>query len=126
MSFLSHIFTWWNDCTWGTRLFTWRKGEKVGEDAQGNIYYREKSGDRRWVIYNGEVEASRVPPEWHGWLHYMVALPPSEQPLPVKPWEKDHLPNLTGTAGAYFPPGSLNEGGRRKAATGDYEAWRPE
>lgn len=126
MSFLSHIFTWWNDYTLGTRLFTWRKGQLVGTDAEGNRYYRERKGDRRWVIYNGVVEASRVPPEWHAWLHRLVDSPPSERPLPTKPWEKEHMPNLTGTAGAYFPPGSLNEGGRRARATGDYEAWQPE
>ena len=126
MSFLSHIFTWWNDYTLGTRLFTWRKGQLVGSDDQGNRYYRERKGDRRWVIYNGVVEASRVPPEWHAWLHRLADSPPSERPLPAKSWEKEHLPNLTGTVGAYFPPGSLNEGGRRARATGDYEAWQPE
>ncbi|MBW7835673.1 MAG: NADH:ubiquinone oxidoreductase subunit NDUFA12 [Sphingomonadales bacterium] len=126
MSFLSHIFTWWNDYTLGTRLFTWRKGQLVGADAEGNRYYRERKGDRRWVIYNGVVEASRVPPEWHAWLHRLVDSPPSERPLPAKSWEKEHVPNLTGTVGAYFPPGSLNEGGRRARATGDYEAWQPE
>lgn len=126
MSFLSHIFTWWNDYTLGTRLFTWRKGQLVGTDAQGNRYYRERNGERRWVIYNGAVEASRVPPEWHAWLHRLVDSPPSERPLPTKLWEKEHAPNLTGTVGAYFPPGSLNEGGRRARASGDYEAWQPE
>jgi NADH:ubiquinone oxidoreductase subunit len=44
----------------------------------------------------------------------------------VKPWEKEHLPNLTGTAAAYRPPGSLLGGGQRAPATGDYEAWQPE
>lgn len=126
MSFLSRIFTWWNGYTLGTQLFTWRHGEQVGSDDQGNRYFREKKGDRRWVLYNGEAEASRVPPEWHGWLHYITDAPPSEKPLPVKPWEKEHRPNLTGTEAAYFPPGSLYEAGRRPRATGDYEAWRPE
>lgn len=124
--FLSHFFTWWNDCTLGTSLFTWRKGESVGTDDQGNRYYRERGGKRRWVIYDGAVEASRVPPEWHLWLHYTTDVPPSEQPLPRKTWEKDHAPNLTGTTQAYFPPGSLYSAGQRKSATGDYEAWTPD
>lgn len=126
IKFLSHILTWWNDYTLGTKLWTWRKGEEVGSDAQGNRYYRERGGHRRWVIYNGDIEASRVPPEWHLWLHYTTDTPPSEQPLKSKPWEKPHQANHTGTEQAYFPPGSLYEAGKRSGATGDYEAWTPE
>ena len=126
MKFLSHFFTWWNDYTLGTWWYTLRKGEKVGEDDQGNAYYREKGGRRRWVIYKGDVEASRVPPEWHAWLHRTVAETPVEAPPQVKPWEAEHQPNLTGQAGAYFPPGSLTQSGTREKATGDYEAWKPE
>lgn len=122
--FSSPIFTWWNTATIGTVLFTRRKGEKVGEDDQGNVYYREKNGRRRWVIYkNGPVEASRVPAEWHGWLHYTVDETPIEKPLPVKSWEKEHMPNMTGTHDAYAP---LANQGVRQATASDYEAWRPE
>ena len=42
------------------------------------------------------------------------------------PWQKDHLPNLTGTVYAYHPQGSLLRGGQRAPATGDYEPWQPE
>ena len=116
--------TWWNGQTLGTQLFTWRKGVKVGEDAEGNVFYRTRDDSRRWVIYNGEAEASRVSPEWHGWLHRTWDTPPTEAPLPHKPWEKPHLENLTGTPAAYVPPGSIlrpNPAPRR-----DYEAWQPE
>jgi NADH:ubiquinone oxidoreductase subunit len=126
MGFFSKVFTWWNDSTIGTDLFTRRKGLLVGEDDQGNRYYKERKGPRRWIMYKGEVNASRIPPDWHGWLHYTVDQPPTEAPPVVKPWEQEHKPNLTGTEGAYYPPGSLFEGGRRHHATGDYEAWTPE
>lgn len=123
--FSSPIFTWWNSATFGTLLFTSRKGVKVGEDEQGNVYYQEKGGRRRWVIYkNGPVEASRVPADWHGWLHYTMDDVPSEKPLPTKDWEKDHLPNLTGSSEAYLPSGA-QAGGERAATASDYEAWRP-
>lgn len=126
MGVLSKIFTWWNGATVGTALWTRRKGVRVGEDDQGNVYYRSKDGDRRWVIYNGEAEASRVPPEWHRWLHSTTDVPPSERPPVTKPWEKPHQPNLSGTPGAYFPQGSLHRAAKRAAGTGDYESWRPE
>ncbi|MGD8326791.1 MAG: NADH:ubiquinone oxidoreductase subunit NDUFA12 [Sphingomonadales bacterium] len=122
---IKRIFIWWHDSTYGTALFTWRKGQKVGEDEQGNVYYKEKRGDRRWVIYNGDIEASRVPSEWHGWLHYTIDTPPSEQAPVVKSWEKPHVSNQTGTVDAYVPKGSLKAGGLRAKATGDYEAWQP-
>ena len=69
LGFLSRATTWWNRETLGTQLYTWRKGVKVGEDSAGNIFFRDKEDRRRWVIFNGEVEASRVSAEWHGWLH---------------------------------------------------------
>ena len=113
--FFLKVFTWWNGQTFGTQLWTWRFGELVGEDEQGNRYYRTKGGkidptlhfQRRWVIYNGYAEASKVPPEWHGWLHYTFDEPPTVEPLERRGWEKDHLPNLTGTVEAWRPKGSI-------------------
>lgn len=125
MSLIKQLFTWWDGQTAGTRLWTWRKGELVGEDAQGNRYYRERNGNRRWVIYAGPVDASRVPPEWHGWLHYTVDELPTESAHPHKQFEKPHQPNLTGTPSAYRPEGSILSHGERPKATGDYEAWSP-
>ncbi len=116
--------TWWNGQTLNTQLWTWRKGEKVGEDGAGNVFYHSDGGKRRWVIYNGDVEASRVSPEWHGWLHHTWNEPPTQRPLPHKVWEKPHVENLTGTPAAYAPAGSI----RRPvpATRSDYEAWQPE
>ena len=125
VKFLIHIFTWWNSQTPGTRFFTWRKGERVGEDEQGNVYYRERGGRRRWVIYNGLTEASKVPPEWHGWLHYTVDTPPVDENYEPRPWQKPHRANYTGTPYAIRPRGSLFAGGKRPAASADYEAWTP-
>jgi NADH:ubiquinone oxidoreductase subunit len=106
--FLLKLFTWWNGQTIGTQLWTWRFGELVGKDEQGNQYFRTRGGkidpslgfERRWVIYNGYAEATRVPPSWHGWLHHTVDIPPTEE--------------------AYTPAS-----GRRPAATGDYQPWTP-
>ena len=122
MSIFKQALTWWNGQTLGTRLWTWRKGSRVGEDELGNVYYQD--GRRRWVIYAGESDASNVPPEWHGWLHHIWEEPPSEVPVPNKPWEKAHLPNLTGTPAAYAPAGSLRRA--RPEPRSDYEAWSPE
>ena len=118
------VFTWWNGQTLNTQLYTWRKGVKVGEDDQGNIYYHNRDDSRRWVIFNGEVEASRVNPDWHGWLHRTFDEIPSQQPLVHKKWEKPHHPNQTGTAMAYAPSGSIRQA--QPVDRSDYEAWSPE
>ena len=124
MYFLKRMLTWWNSQTLGTQIFTARRGIRVGGDEQGNVFYRTADDKRRWVIYNGEMEASRVSPAWHGWLHFTWDSPPSETPLLHKPWEKPHQPNLTGTAAAYVPPGSIRLA--EPVARRDYEAWQPE
>lgn len=113
-----------------TRVITQLSGQRVGEDSLGNVYYQHKkvpqSGRRRrWVIYKGEDEASKVPPEWNAWLHYTIDEPPLSGRA-KQPWQREHQPNLTGTPAAYRPPGHTLERGRRDKATGDYEAWDPD
>ena len=124
MSFIRMIFAWWHHATFGTLATIWFSGTYVGTDKFGNRYYQNKNGSRRWVVYNGTVEASRVPPDWHGWLHHTNDIVPPQGGLPRKAWQKDHLPNLSGTDLAYRPPGStlVTGGDKPKPA---YEAWRP-
>ncbi len=124
MNFILRLVTWWNGQTLNTQFHTWRYGVKVGEDDQGNIFYQSRDGKKRWVIYNGEAEASRVSPDWHGWLHYTWDEPPTEKPIPRKSWEKAHQENLTGTPLAYAPSGSIRR--ERPVERTDYEAWTPE
>ena len=123
--FLLLLFTWWNGATIGTLFWTWRAGEFVGSDESGNRYYRQQNGPRRWVIYNGEAEASRIPPAWHGWMHHRTDVPPTEDTYKPRDWEKPHLPNLTGTPAAYRPRGSILGAEKRPQVTGDYEPWTP-
>ncbi len=113
-----------------TRLHTFFHGELVGKDQFGNRYYTERRApkegrQKRWVLYKGKAEPSKVPAEWHGWLHYTLDAPPGERLIRHYGWEKPHLPNLSGTENAYVPPGHLLKGGERDATTSDYEAWKP-
>lgn len=127
-----NLFTWWTGSTFGTWFKTLRRGSEVGRDADGNIYYEDRSGSpgaslkgRRWVIYAGDNDSSRVPPEWHLWLHGTRLEAPSEVPLPVKAWEKPWRPNPTGSDRAELPSGALAAGGKRAAAAADYRPWTP-
>ncbi len=129
---LAKLFSWWSGATIGTLFTVAKRGRLVGTDELGNRYYESRDTQsydgrrRRWVIYDGYAEATKVSPDWHGWLHYTFDEPPTEDALRRQAWEKDHLPNLTGTPLAWRPPGSLLTGGRRPEATGDYQAWTPE
>ncbi len=136
MGILSKIFTWWDGATIGTLLDSALKGHAVGSDAQGNLYFRSKKPgkpgtpfagrERRWVIYKGANDASRVPAEWHGWLHGSFDDVPESHLPPARIWETEFTPNATGTAQAYRPQGALERGGKRAGASGDYQAWSPE
>ena len=130
MSIVSELFSWWGGKTWGTRLWLWRFGDVVGTDDYGNTYYQQRKGNgplgvpRRWVTYTDLADASKVPPEWHGWLHYTVDTPPARGYRP-KPWQKAHKMNMTGARDAYRPQGSILSDGKRPKATGDYKPWKP-
>ena len=105
---------------------TWRHGQKVGEDAEGNVYYQNADGSRRWVIYNGSNDGSRVPPAWQPWLRGTIDDLPEKALPPIRKFQKKPTGNLTGTMEAFRPDGALGSGRMRPASTGDYEPWIPE
>ena len=114
----------------GTWIYTLVNGAIVGKDEFGNRYYRGKGRklngrERRWVVYQGDVEASKVPPEWHAWLHFTMDAPLTVEAAQAQPWQQAHQSNQTGSTDAYRPQGHMLKGGHRASATGDYEAWTP-
>jgi NADH:ubiquinone oxidoreductase subunit len=121
--------------TIGTKIFTFIFGKKVGNDSFGNKYYKSSptlgkyvgkyNKERRWVIFNGKNEASKIPPEWHGWIHYNTDIVPDYSKLEKQKWQKEYTPNLTGTDLKYLPTGHKKKGGIRDKATGDYIPWEP-
>jgi NADH:ubiquinone oxidoreductase subunit len=128
MGIFKNIFTWWEGATFGTWMGL-RGKTRVGEDSLGNVYWEggedTNGNSRRWVIYHGSNDASRVPPEWFSWLHHQIdAVPDQALPAP-KNWEIPAEMNLTGSRLAYRPSGAMEAGGQRVRATGDYEAWTP-
>tara|TARA_B100001123_G_C14509433_1_gene709705 strand:- start:168 stop:536 length:369 start_codon:yes stop_codon:yes gene_type:complete len=120
ISFLKQIFTWWNRQTIGTFINTLFTGKFVGKDEFGNKYYTNRRG-KRWVIYKNYVESSKIPPEWHMWIHFLSKNKPQEN-LKKFPWQKTHVENLTGTSKAYKPEGSLSLNGKKNMKK--YETWK--
>jgi len=115
----------------GTILYTWFKGNFVGTDKEGNKYYTNSKNykakeAKRWVVFNGEIEASRVPPHWHAWLHKMTDEPPIHYVHSYN-WQKDHNANQTGTSNAYYPSSHpLSKSSENFKPKPDYESWKPE
>jgi NADH:ubiquinone oxidoreductase subunit len=131
MSLLSEIFSWWGGNTWSNRIYTRLRGHHVGTDEMGNQYYVQSKGigplgvPRRWVVFKNGAEASQISPDWHGWMHHTVDELPDQDGYQPYPWQKPHVPNMTGTAQAYRPSGSILGHGERPKATGDYKPWTP-
>ena len=117
---IKQIFTWWNKQTVGTFIYTLLKGKFVGKDQFGNKYYSNSKDKKRWVIYKDIVESSKIPPEWHLWIHYLSKNKPSENINKFR-WQKKHEENFTGTRKAYKPEGSLLSDSKKNMKK--YETW---
>ena len=102
LTLLKKIFTWWNRDTLGTKIKTVLLGKFVGQDNFVNKYYESKSG-KRWVIYSGEIDASKIPVEWYSWIHFTSNKIEKTHDLKKYSWQKPHQSNLTGTKAAYYP-----------------------
>lgn len=125
---LVQMVSWWSGVTLSTRLYTYFKGERVGEDGFGAVYYRQRGGLRRWVVYRDLAEPSLVPAEWHGWLHYQTDDIPAKGSGTRYAWQLPHRPNMTGTPLAYHPPGSVMEPQSPAIVDDDdlpYTPWKP-
>ena len=114
----------------GTLLYTWMFGKFVGEDEKGNKYYSSSNNYfdkkvKRWVIFKGEVEASKIPSHWHAWLHKIVDKPPLKYKHKYD-WQKNNKPNMTGTKEAYLPNSHpLSTSYENNSNNKDYDSWAP-
>ena len=116
--------------SFGTTLYTWIYGNLVGQDDYLNNYYCNSKNfndldAKRWVIFNGEIEASKVPPHWHAWLHKSIDVPPLNYSHKYN-WQKDHEQNMTGTDNAYYPSSHpLSKSYKHNEIKKEYDSWSP-
>ena len=121
INFLKQIFTWWHKQTLGTFIYTLFTGKLIGLDQFGNKYYSNSKG-KRWVIYKNNIESSKIPPDWHSWIHFLKINKPSDEEKKFL-WQKQYEENLTGTSRAYKPEGSLTSDLKKNMKK--YEIWKP-
>tara|TARA_B110000116_G_scaffold146809_1_gene127058 strand:- start:120 stop:479 length:360 start_codon:yes stop_codon:yes gene_type:complete len=117
LTLLKKIFTWWNQDTIGTKIFTIFSGKFEGNDDFGNKYYQSKSG-KRWVIYKDEIDASRIPNEWYSWIHFTKNRIENSHEIKKYDWQKPHQSNQTGTVNSYHPNKKNNEIDKK------YKCWK--
>jgi len=120
INFFKQIFIWWHKQTIGTFIYTLFTGKFIGQDEFGNKYYSNRK-KKRWVIYKDRVESSKIPPEWHMWIHFLTNNKPVVNASKFS-WQKKHEENLTGTAKAYKPEGSLSSVTKKNMKK--YETWK--
>ena len=125
---LKFLFTWWNGNTVGTKLYTFLKGKKVGEDYFGNYYYESKDKKNRWCIYYNQSEASNISPDWNSWLRFISDTIPKGNGTSYE-WQKLFNGNSSGLDSAYKPYIVKRAGGLEEDLDNyqsDYKAWKPE
>ncbi|MAP24654.1 MAG: hypothetical protein CMM87_03875 [Rickettsiales bacterium] len=91
----------------------------VGSDSVGNTYYQsttQKNDLARWVVYNKGNDPTTLPPVWAAWLQSKTL--PVPQKKQCKDWQKQRLPNLSGTDKAHKPEQSND--------SYSYQAWTPQ
>ena len=116
--------------SFGTSLYTWFYGNFVGQDNNLNKYYCNTKNfkdleAKRWVIFNGKTEATKIPPHWHAWLHKTTQTPPLNYSHTYS-WQKDHEQNMTGTDDAYYPDSHpLSKSYKVETIKDEYESWTP-
>ena len=120
LNFVKQIFIWWHKQTIGTFIYTFFTGKYEGGDEFGNKYYSNSNG-KRWVVYNSQVESSKIPPEWHLWIHFLTKNKPDAN-IKKFQWQKKYEENLTGTKKAYKPDGSLASDSKKNMKK--YEIWK--
>lgn len=114
---MSYISTLWIKCFY----------HLVGVDQYGNQYFVGNSTTslgykKRYVIYKGIEDGSKVPAMWHAWLHYTINnIPFAQKTYKKYKWQSHHIQNLTGTSGAYKPSRISNSDNKETT----YSIWKP-
>ena len=115
--FFKQIFIWWHRQTFGTFLYTLIRGRFQGIDEFGNKYYSDSSG-KRWVVYSGEVDATKISNDWYSWMHHMNNKIEKSKEIKKYKWQKPNQPNKTGTSESYHPNKENNEINKK------YTSWK--
>lgn len=99
-------------------IFTKIFGVHAGEDLYGNQFYFRKTSEeeKRWVVYKGMYDPSKISDEWHSWLHFINDIKPFKS-------KKTWIPNTTGTKFSHNSISSIEN--TPQTTLQYYESWDP-
>jgi NADH:ubiquinone oxidoreductase subunit len=85
---------------------------KVGSDEYGNQFFELKTSDylgrkKRYCLYNGYVEASKISPEWHPFMHYQIEAKAVKKTFKQYKWQKPFVPDTTLSGSKFLPKNHL-------------------
>ena len=111
-------------------IYTFFKGDFVGKDQDGNKFHKSNISygvkkEKRWVIYKGDNDPTKIDPNWHAWLHHTTNDIPSKKTRKKFNWQKKITPNYTGTSKAYLQPGHMLNKEKKNKIIKNYESWKP-
>lgn len=100
----------------------------VGTDYNGNKYFEDTNqqiGRHRWIVYNDlyDLDPTSVPPEWHGWLHYLNDYKPTEHQFNFPIYNAAAVRTDTGKGTCYNPKGAWKNAEQRKWTK--VQTWQP-
>eukprot|EP00241_Pyramimonas_parkeae_P020262 CAMPEP_0114289660 /NCGR_PEP_ID=MMETSP0059-20121206/7500_1 /TAXON_ID=36894 /ORGANISM="Pyramimonas parkeae, Strain CCMP726" /LENGTH=148 /DNA_ID=CAMNT_0001410963 /DNA_START=610 /DNA_END=1056 /DNA_ORIENTATION=+ len=112
------------------------KDKIVGQDVHGNLYmedYTSQYGRHRWVVYSNHDDyadgPTSIPPEWHGWLHYIHDQRADDFSKEYKPpiYQAAPTPTKSGYSDQnyYVPKGHWRHPGVATKSWKKYSAWKP-
>ena len=104
----------------GTILYSLLNGKKVGEDNQGNKFYiHKKNKKKRWVLYKKQIDPTNLEVKWQIWLTETGKdMKKIKDNINFK-WQKNKMPNLTGTIDSYHPANKPNKKNKNSV-------WKPD
>ncbi len=90
------------------KIYLFLFATKVGEDEYGNSFFELKRKDylgrkKRYCLYNGVVEASKISPEWHPFMHYQIDVDEVKKTFKQYKWQKPATPITTLSKDKYLP-----------------------
>ena len=90
------------------KIYLYFCGVKVGEDEYGNQFFELKRTDylgrkKRYCLYNGIPEASKISPEWHPFMHYQIEAKDVKTTFKQYKWQKSAVPDATLSQKKYLP-----------------------
>ncbi len=112
----------------GILIYSFLYGKKIGQDKSGNKFYVHKNNKikKKWVLYNKIVDPTSLMVTWQLWLtNKKHEIPDALSSSRDYVWQKERMPNHSGTIDSYHPKLSKNKKIKNNKNKEIKEIWGP-